>query len=318
LSTISGFFGKKIILDGYVPHWIELDEVISKSKFSLKLSIKSAFNAFRSLLAVYVFNLVVVANKRQVDLARGFLAPFSRTVEFNRIHLIPFGCEPYKERSRSMAIELLNKLTNKDRAFDERNFLVGWLGGTYGWFDLGPLVSDERKDEMLSWVAPEHHKNFFFLPYVDFENRFDYWAAFDVSLVWGGEGYENDYASRTRNFDCLSIGLPIIQNYDDEWGVRLVTSGSGVVTDIEHLADELMSLSLGPSRVKQMQSAMINLAPGFYWSKFANKLVLAVNESEMSFIRRFVGLLALLVVLPAIGLFFIYNLFGGLIKRKWF
>lgn len=111
---------------------------------------------------------------------------------------------------------------------------------------------------------------------------------------------------------------PVIQNYDDEWGEHLIINGCGVVTDIENLSDELLSLSLDTGRIKKMQMAMINLAPDFYWPRFANELMLAINESEMSFIRRSVGLLVFLSMLPAAGLFFIYNIFTGLTKSRWF
>ncbi|MFD2405978.1 hypothetical protein ACFSVK_09730 [Azorhizophilus paspali] len=75
-----------------------------------------------------------------------------------------------------------------------------------------------RQAELLRSVGEEARANVVFMPWVEFSRRFEYWAGLDVSLVWGAEGYENDYASRTRNFDCLTLGLPIVQNMDDEWG----------------------------------------------------------------------------------------------------
>lgn len=336
LSVFSGFIGKKIIFDNYSPRWVELDEVIFKSNFNFGLFARSSFNSFRSLLAVLVFNFVIVANKRQMDLFRGFLVPFSQTKEFSRIKQIPFGCEIYEDRSRKSAIKMLNKLSPGNAKLEESDFLIGWLGGVYDWFDLNSVmesvseafmhnskikivffgVSDAWREKMLSQIPEDNRYNFFFLPWIDFNKRFDYWAAFDVSLVWGGKGFENDYASRTRNFDCLSIGLPIIQNYDDEWGERLIANNCGVVTDIESLSSELLSLSKNPEKINNMHMAMINLAPDFYWLNFANEFKQAVDSSKISFIRRTVGLLVFLSMLPAAALFFIYNLFNGLIKSR--
>jgi hypothetical protein len=69
LALFSGFLGKKIILDCYVPHWIELDEIVKKTKkYNVKLLIKSYFNVARSFFGVVFFNAVIVANNEVVAL----------------------------------------------------------------------------------------------------------------------------------------------------------------------------------------------------------------------------------------------------------
>ena len=327
-AILVSFFGKKIVLDGYVPHWIELDEVMHKTQTSWILSAKSAFNAFRSLLAVFVFDLIVVANKRQVDLMRGFSAAFTRTKDFSKIQAIPFGCESYELRSRVDGLVLLNSINKNQLALNESDFLVGWIGGTYGWFNLNSVVVamadafsqnkhiklvffgvlEEKQSELLRNL-PEHlQSQIVFLPWVPFMERFKYWAAFDISLVWGGQGYENDYASRTRNFDCLSLGLPIIQNEDDEWGERLVKHGAGIVTSQNQLSNDLLYISQNDDALKLLKNNMIQLAPNFYWDEFAKTLINAVQEVNTGFIRRLFGVLAMFTLLPALLLFFIFDL----------
>jgi len=327
-AILVSFLGKKIVLDGYVPHWIELDEVAHKTKSSFVLSAKSAFNAFRSLLAVFVFDLIIVANNRQLDLMRGFAGAFTRTREFSKIQIIPFGCEPYELRSRVEGLALLNSINEKSPVLNESDFLVGWLGGTYGWFDLNSVVaalsdafaqnqqiklvffgvSEENQVMLLSNLPESLQSQIVFLPWVPFMERFKYWAAFDISLVWGGQGYENDYASRTRNFDCLSLGLPIIQNEDDEWGRRLEKHGAGIVTTQQRLSTDLLHISQDSKALELLKNNMVQLAPEFYWDEFAKTLINSVQRVKTGGIRRLFGVLALLTLLPALLLFFVYEL----------
>lgn len=334
-TIIAGLLGKNIILDSYVPHWIELDEVISKTprKKQPKLLIKAYFNVMRSLLGALFFNGMVVANKRQLDLVRGMMAPFLLTHDFSRIFIIPFGCDELKEKNKKTGRRLLSEL--KGDAFEENDFLIGWLGGTYGWFDLESVlkavstsieknknikivffgVDQGRQSELLDFVSDSIKDNIIFLPWVDFSTRFDYWSGFDISLVWGGDGYENDYASRTRNFDCLSLGLPIIQNQDDEWGERLEKSGAGRAVDLSSLSELLFKLSNSPEYVAHMRQAMIKLSSGFYWSRFADAIINGASANPMPFFRRFFGLIGFCMTLPALFVFFLYSLFVMLANR---
>lgn len=336
LAIGAGLVGKCVVLDGYVPHWIELDEVISNGAGASapKLLVKAYFNVARSLLGALVFNLIIVANKRQLDMFRGMMAPFALTHDFPRITVIPFGCTEQQDCSQEVGRETLAGLANT--SFSRDDFLIGWLGGTYGWFDLGGVLSEvskaisrnkkikmiffgvdeQRKAELLVFVDTAARENILFLPWVDFSRRFEYWAGFDVSLVWGGEGYENDYASRTRNFDCLTLGLPIVQNEDDEWSPRLQQSGAGVVASQSGLADVLFELSNIPEKVSAMRASMSALAPEFYWGRFAEKLVEGVKTSPMSLGRRVIGLTAFSLALPAVFMFFAFTFIMAIFKRS--
>jgi len=334
-TLIAGLLGKKIILDNYVPHWIELDEEASHIQKSPKLLIKSSFNALRVLLGSLVFDALIVANQRQLDLARGSASPFTRTRDFNRTHIIPFGCDPYEPRNRTNGLALINGLILDAPKLQPDDFLVGWLGGTYGWFDLDRLlkslapafrdnpqikliffgVKDKKKSDLLNTIPVECHSNLYFLPWVDFNNRFDYWSAFDISLVWGADGYENDYASRTRNFDCLSLGLPILQNHDDEWGSRLRSSGAGVVTDLEHISQELIRLSRDKGAVQDMAFRMIQLNPEFQWSKFALTLSNVFSQPGVPLLRRLLGVLSFSFIVAASLILLVQEIIASFLRR---
>lgn len=334
-GIVSGLLGKKIVLDAYAPQWIELDDLmrVGSGGSRLKSFARSYFNVVRGLLGGLVFNLIIVANKRQLDLFRGMIAPFTLTYDFSRVAIIPFGCSKLTSFSRRRGRDLLSTLAGVPVSHGD--FLIGWLGGVYGWFDIAGVlrqvsiaivknphikivffgVDSERKKELLNFVDSAVHENIVFLQWVDFSKRFEYWSGFDVSLVWGKDGYENDYASRTRNFDCLTLGLPIVQNHDDEWGVRLM-SGRGAIADQSSLADILLDLSRHPDKVDAMRASMVDLAPDFYWSNFAQALVKCSVSSHMSLGRRLVGVTAFSIALPAFISFFIFHFFKLLFERK--
>ncbi|MBD9424675.1 hypothetical protein IB232_05030 [Pseudomonas sp. PDM15] len=301
----------------------------------MKLLVKTYFNAVRCFSAGLLFDFIIVANKRQLDLHRGMMFPFQLTRDFSRVSVIPFGCEESRNCSRADGRRLMSELGGVKLGDDD--FLVGWLGGTYGWFDLElPLraaseaicrnsqikliffgVDKAYREELLEYVAPAARDNIIFLPWVDFSRRFQYWSGFDLSLVWGGGGYENDYASRTRNFDCLTLSLPIIQNYDDEWGERLRASGGGVIADQSSLAEGIYRLSKDQGTLAAMRKSMAELAGGFYWRKFTDSLLQQVAQPAMSLGRRMVGFFAMLAVLPAVFVFFVFSSLTIFLER-WF
>lgn len=331
LSLLLSFFNKRVILDSYVPHWIELDQIVSNGNASRVLIIKSIFNAFRSYMALLVFDAVMVANRRQQDLMRGMIAPLLQTTEFSRIHVVPFGCDNYISQSRETGIAMLNQLDPTIRLQND-DFLIGWLGGTYGWFDLNsvlkeaqPALLDNPKMKIIFFGVDERKKNeliitldsgvvsqIIFLPWVNFSQRFSYWAAFDLSLVWGSPGYENDYASRTRNFDCLTLGLPIIQNFDDEWGQRLINHQAGLVTTLEKLSVDMMKISKNPEQLLLMREGMIKMASDYSWNKFSNKVVWIANQPRLTALRRVIGLFSMIISLPVFIVFSVY----ALLSRK--
>ncbi|MEW5838452.1 MAG: hypothetical protein AB1717_06435 [Pseudomonadota bacterium] len=335
MTLIMGFFGKTTILDSYVPHWIELDESMRQSRPSVTLIAKSYFNVLRIVQASLCIDFMIVANRRQLDLTRGFLAPMLRTSEFERVHIIPFGCEPYQERKRSDGIDLLNRLDTKCNKIRREDFLVGWLGGAYGWFNVTNLlqtiapaleknsnikivffgIDESKRIQMQSSIHEKLHSALIFMPWVPFSQRFDYWSAFDISLVWGTDSYENDYASRTRNFDCLTLGLPIIQNKDDEWGDRLLIHNAGIVTEPKKLADELLRISQDPVSIQIMRKNMTQLAPEYEWSRFADKLVNLASKPGLGKARRLLGLVAFVIILPPAVLFLTYSLIVSIRKR---
>lgn len=319
LNLLAGFMGKRIVLDAYSQHWIELECSNEKKHgrfFILKRHSIACFNAWRNFFGVLTFDLIITANQRQKDLLRGMQALFTLTDEFFRIYVIPFGCEIIERYDKDDGRYKLYELSGG--SLRQGDFIVGWLGGVYEWFDMKKLlislapamlsekkiklvffgVSSEKKKLLTEKLPDEVGSQVVFLPWVKFEERFEYWCGLDLSLVWGEEGAENDYASRTRNFDCLSLGLPVLQNKGDEWGERIAISGAGVVTDQFSLSEDLLKIIHSPQKLARMAQSMAMLAPQFYWSIFSQKLVLEVCKPPMSFLRRLWGSVIFIAFIP--------------------
>lgn len=340
LATIFGLFGKKILLDSYAPHWIELT-VEQEHYPSWRLALKIFINNLRITYGTLMFDGLLVANQRQLDLMRGFSAVWWRSQGFNRIHMLSFGASTQvATTTRAIAIEQLNKLltfANQPLLSDD-DFIIGWLGGTYAWFDMEGLikliqpalsanrsiklvlfgVESAQQKPMLAHLEQSLHRQLVFAPWVDYEKRFHYWSAMDLALVWAADNYENDYASRTRNFDCLSLGLPIVQNHDAEWSARLQSSEAGFVTTADQLANLLLTLSQQPESLQLYRQRMLtNLLPEFAWPKIARQLLgISQKLPRLTLVRRLFGSFIFLATLP-VWLLLLLTEMGQRISSLW-
>ncbi|MFD2836491.1 hypothetical protein ACFS3C_07815 [Azotobacter vinelandii] len=132
------------------------------------------------------FNGVIVANKRQLDLFRGSLAPFfDPRIQAYFHNSLRLRClRGFRQGTGKGAVGGNWPVGN----FKRMIFLVGWLGGVYGWFDLdsvmrgvsGAIVenrnikiiffgADEfRQAELLRSVGEEAWANVVFMPWVEF------------------------------------------------------------------------------------------------------------------------------------------------------
>lgn len=324
LCCLSVFLGKRLVLDAYAPRWIELDFCSERSGavFNRIAAIALAyFNVFRNLVGAFLFDLVVVANKRQQDLIRGFQAPFFLTRNFKNIQVIGFGCEKRKLKNRGEGLARLKRISGGK--IDEQHFVVGWLGGLYEWFNIDSLlkalalalhqeenvrivffgVSADKEKSITCALPNQIRSKLVFLPWIDYKQRLDYWEGLDLALVWGGDNAENDYASRTRNFDCMSIGLPVLQNYDDEWGERIKKNGAGCVTTLSLISHDLLTLANDCKVLATMSEAMYRLSADFYWSVFSEKLIAGLGGNKTGYFSKMLVFILLLILMPVLILF---------------
>ena len=261
LVLIAKLRGKQVLLDNYAPHWLELFTASSNTTHSKPPSIKIAYNLFRTLFGLVVCDAVIAANKRQQDLYRGLAASTGNLQLLDKVVTLGFGCDPIvAEKSRKPLLELSEGKIGSD------DILLGWIGGLWEWFDYKPIVaatssaatthsrlklvffgvSKDKQQEVEQYIASLKQNtinNFIFMPWVEFNDRLEVWSGLDAGIVWANQSIENDYAARTRNYDCISARLPIIQNWDDHWGPIIKEHRIGITTNEDALTEDLMSVS---------------------------------------------------------------------------
>lgn len=315
----------RFVLDAYAPHWIELS-IGSKPSTGLKKFkhiAKISYNVTRTFFCCSFFDGVIVANRRQADLLRGFMSTTSGIKRFPGIWQIPFACDPPPDNFDKMEF-----LTHISADRNEKGFYVGWLGGLWDWMDFSiiakPLSNAIRKNRNINFVlfgANESSikkvlaeidsdviENIHFVNWVNFSDRLKIWSGLDVALVWGGDGVENDYASRTRNFDCLSSGLPIIQNDDDDWGPLISEMNIGCICNPSTLENSLLNYSNNPNLQKSQSLNAISLSKKLSWLNFYRTLRSnSLSSRKDHAIIQLISLILLLTILPLIVILIIIN-----------
>lgn len=319
IMAICSLCGKKVYSDAYAFHWIEIYQAHTYRKIStFKTYLKSIYYLLRWHVVVRIYDGVLCANKRQLDYIRGGYYFSSRLGYERNVRVVPLGCElPLcHETGRSDLMAISADAINSD------DFLVGWIGGLWPWLNIDVVLkafaelSEKHSDIKLVFfgVDAERRENLnksfavfggkpgrlVFLPHIDFDLRLQIWSGLDLAVVWGGSGLENDYASRTRNYDCITIGLPIIQNYDDQWGPILTGYKCGIVIDESAVRAELERCYVNRALLREMHINMQQLASKYSWEQSVNELCEHIKMSRITVITKFINAVLLLLSTPVL------------------
>lgn len=302
LAALMSMWGKRVLLDSFAPHWIELANSPGRG---FKKRVKVAFNLSRLVWAAYFFDSISVGTNRQKDLVRGIVAPFMGVRAMSRIKVVTGGCDipsvldgvPCDSQS-AKAVGL--KYKQNDGVVD-----FGWLGGVWPWFDVDFIlesfirfsekggcparlhffgVDGAKKDEMLRVInrVKPGFESIYFHPWVNYSERFSVWQGIDCAVVWSSGGLENDYASRTRNFDCITLGIPVIQNEDSFWGSIITLNEAGiVVSNGSELEQSFLAMSDAGFRARAASNISV-LQERFKWSKIAEDYLSVFYEGKRS------------------------------------
>ena len=334
LALLAGLFaGTRLVLDCYALHWIELHQAQQSGRRSGALSthLKIQFNLLRFLYGLAIFDHVVVANQRQLDLARGVLAALGFLSQFDtRISIIAFGCDPVvKQKSKDDLIAC------SDGRLAPDDLVIAWLGGVWDWFDMDFVL----RSFAASSNAIAHSKFIFFgltdqrfiqlqavyelsrgnqgalmnLPWVPMEDRLMVWRGVDLAVVWGGDNIENDYATRTRNFDCISAGVPIVQNWDDYWGPIIRDCNCGAIATDQDLAKVIGDECRSRKTMQAKSKSIMLLYPRFTWAVCATRFWQLDSIAKRRFHDRVLFLLTGLLLLPG---FLILSSYDFVVLRR--
>lgn len=326
--AVMSLLGRRVILDAFAPHWLELYE---SPGASIKKRLKIAFNVFRLIWAAFFFDYVTVGTERQKDLVRGFLVPFGGIARMNDVHIVTGGCDSV---GGAVDDDCPATLVYKS---DELVVDFGWLGGVWPWFDVDFIlksfyeafsgdagvarlhffgVDSLKKASMQKCIANEcgGMSNVFFHGWVPYDERINFWRGIDCAVVWAEPSLENDYASRTRNFDCISLGIPVIQNRDHFWSVIIESNVAGIVADENTLVDAFRNMVSDDRDLYRKN--IIRLEEQFNWGKIAGSYreVLHLGSSSVSFLNRISGVLLAPFIL---GLIFLNCMKACRVQKYW-
>lgn len=295
---------RKIMLDAFAPHWLELfvaeqGDVSSALGFP-RLLVKVFFNWYRLVWARLFFHVISAGTARQLDLFRGITSVTGR-LDFDRgFAIITGGCEPRAGAALATRGDV---------------FRFGWIGGFWGWFDPSPIVravadmragglnaemhfvglTADQERSVLSAIDdhPGRDGAIVFRLWSPYAQRLTDWSDLHATIVWAQPTIENDYASRTRNFDSITLGLPVIQNRDSFWADILERHDAGLVVDSADELTRAMHSYVEDAGLWARQAGNIaRLDAEFGWPVIAERYADVLRDARLP-PRRWAGVLAI-------------------------
>jgi glycosyltransferase involved in cell wall biosynthesis len=275
----------------------------------------------------------ICASERQADLWLGALMVLNRVnpIRFptsasssidDILSIVPFGIpEPASSWSRG-------KLRSRF-GIPRDEIVLLWGGGIYEWFDPETLIlavdaldkrgakvhlvflggahpaaaaSHERRAlaaralaERLGLVGRRIHFN---EGWIDYDERFDYFADADLGVIAHHSTLETRYSFRTRVLDYIWAGLPVLCTEGDHFAKEIETHAMGAVARYGSVEDwvRLIEEHSVPERRIDAGARVVAYANNHRWSCSVAPLVPVLDRLVPSADRTLVrsGLLALL------------------------
>lgn len=312
MASIASMVGKNVLLDAFALHWLELFSGARGKKLPflqlMRLKLKIFFHYFRLVWARLFLNAIAVGTQRQLDLVRGIVSQVGSLDIDNGLSIITGGNDKPIDNPRDV---------NKDSVD------FGWIGGLWDWFDETPILDAVVKlsegghnvkfhffgltkkrqtsiEKYVSGVSKNPIQDVIqFHPWVPFNERFETWSFIDVAVVWSAATVENDYASRTRNFDCITMGTPVIQNPDFFWSNLIEEHNCGlIVKDNSEIYNAMRHYSTSRVNVLEHAQNIRKLDAVFNWQHIASNY-----HHQLNFCGRTPRLWASIILLPLAFIF---------------
>jgi glycosyltransferase involved in cell wall biosynthesis len=296
----------QLVLDCYVPIYVEVSARDSDDKDSEYRGYMQEAARYNRVLMRGDFFLC--ANEVQKIYYTGVLSSLRlinpRSYREDRLLVVPFGIlnEPAKAKS--------NPYSSLGVGRDD--FVVLWFGGLYPWFRVDEYllaISKLKADKKVKFVfvgtknpfnpnpdfSKQHElaysyaqdndllgQKMFFVDWVDFENRVDWFKHADVVVSLNQPGEENKFSWRTRVIDFVWGEIPMITNGGDPLSDELVVQGAALGLSAfsgEALAAAIQSLSSDQGRLDGMRKSLAALKKQYLWERVTRPLAETVSSS---------------------------------------
>jgi hypothetical protein len=133
-------------------------------------------------------------------------------------------------------------------------------------------------------------------------------------VVWGNDDIENDFASRTRNFDCISAGIPIVQNWDDQWGPLIRDYQCGAIAGADDLSATIIAECQDQESLARKSRAISELYAQFSWPSCADRFSQLNSIGKRGLLDRALVLVLGAVLIPPFLLLGAYDF--AVVRKK--
>lgn len=298
----------QLILDAYVPIYVEVSAREAKNmddEYALYMADVARYNH-----VLKRGDYFLCASETQKIYYTGVLSSLGiinpRSYREDRVIITPFGIhdEPAKAEHNPY----------KKLGVEGEDFLVLWFGGLYPWFKVDEFLEavkelsgnpkikfaivggknpfnpnpafSEQYDKALKF-AREHKlidKNLFFIDWVDFDKRMDWYGRANVVISINNPGEENTFSWRTRVMDYVWGELPILTNGGDPLSEQLLQKSAAIrlpSLSQASIANAIKELVANPSKLEKVRQAVIKAKPSYFWPTVIRPVARVVKDGQL-------------------------------------
>ena len=300
----------QLILDAYVPIYIEVSARDSKDIETEYTNYIADIGRFNKVLKRGDYFLY--ANDAQelfytgVLSALGIINPSS--YRETRIVKTPFGIHRTPLQTRNNPY--------KEIGISDEDFVVLWFGGIYPWFHIeeylkainalsknkqikfvfvggknpfNPNPDFSRQYDLAVSFTKKHNllnQQVYFVDWVDFNDRVDWFVHCDVIVSINQPGEENKYSWRTRVMDYVWGEAVTISNGGDPLSEELITYGAAIrlkELTSEELVNTINRVKNNRNELKQAKRNLSRLKQKYFWDIVTNEVAKIIKTGDLPY-----------------------------------
>jgi len=312
MGDVSDFVAKnlekhiQLILDVYVPIYVEVSARDSEDIDKEYSGYMQEIQRYNRVLKRGDFFLC--ANEVQKVFYTGVLSSLGiinpRSYREDRILIVPFGIDDKMQKSVNNPYTKLG-ITSKD-------FIVLWFGGLYPWFRVeeyletilalknnkeikfvivgskNPFNSNEdfiRQHTKAYNFSKKHsllNKNVFFVDWVDYNKRIDWYKHANIVVSLNQPGEENGFSWRTRVMDYVWGEMAIITNGGDPLSNELIENNAAIQLNelsSNELVSTIITLYKHPNQINEIKQNIKLLKTKYFWNSITKPVALIISKS---------------------------------------
>ncbi len=302
----------QLILDAYVPIYVEVSARESKDiDFEYR---QYADDIQRFNLVLRRGDYFLCANEAQKTFYTGVLASLGiinpRSYREDRIIIAPFGIHDIPAEATENPYAKLG--------IKPSDFTVMWFGGLYPWFRIEELLDamqelskhpdfkfvivggknpfnpnpDFFRQYDKAYAFAEKHKllgkSIFFVDWVDFDKRINWFKHADIVISLNQPGEENGFSWRTRVMDFVWGELAILTNGGDPLSEDLLKEQAALkvnTLDAKEIEAILQKVHGDKKILTTIKKKIIALKPNYFWQNITKPISKVIEQNETPYLQ---------------------------------